>query len=250
MIIDSLLITMFYYKGGIVLKQNVYEIEKNVERILRGEATGFLTNSVRIEVQKRLKKNNYEIFAPFVEAEKVILYSGDYPQVRLFQISCYKDDELKHSSIMGSLFGLNITSEKFGDIVKWQQEFYVYLLDDISDFVVEELRMVGHIPVSLNEVPIDLLKDFKREYEKLELIVSSLRIDTIVSRLIGCSRDGVNEKIKNQEIFINEEVAKRASNLLETGDVFSIRKCGKFRFNNIIGKTKKDNFIIEIDKYI
>lgn len=232
------------------MKQNVYEIEKNVEKVLRGGSTGFLTSNVRVEVQKRLKKDDYEVFLPFDEAEKVILYSGKHPRVRLFHICCYKDEGLKHSSIMGSLFGLNITSEMFGDIVKWQENFYVYLVGDICDLVVQNLRMIGRIPVTLREVPEDLLSDFKREYERLELIVSSLRIDTVISRLIGCNRNGVSERIKNQEIFINEEVVKRASNTLGVGDVFSVRRYGKFCFRKIIGKTKKDNLVIEIDKYI
>lgn len=232
------------------MKQNMYEIEKNVEKILRGDSTGFLTKNVRMDVEKRLKKYNYSIFSPFSEAEKVIIYYNKQPRVRLFMIICYKDENLKHSSIMGSLYGLNITSEMFGDIVKWKEKFYVYLLNDICDWVLTNFRTVGNIPVSLKEVSLDYLNDFEREYQVQELIVSSLRIDTIISRLIGCNRDAVGDKIKNQEIFINEVVAKRVSVSLEIGDIFSIRKYGKFRFKNIIGMSKKGNFIIEIDKYI
>lgn len=182
------------------MKQNVYEVEKNVERICRGDATGFLSNNVRIEVENRLKKYNYEIFRPFEEAEKVILYSGIYPKVRLFRIDCYKDDEIKHSAIMGSLFALNITAEMFGDIVKYKDNFYMYLLDNISDLVVQNLHLVGSIPVSFTEVPLNYLSTFKREYERLELIISSLRIDTVISRLIGCNRDIINDKIRFFEI--------------------------------------------------
>lgn len=232
------------------MKQNGYEIEKNVEKVLRGGSTGFLTTNIRIEVQNRLKKKDYEIFIANSSAEKVILYSGVCPKVRLFMLWCYKDDELKHSAIMGSLFGLNITSEMFGDIIKWNNTFYVYLLDEICDLVISELRMIGNIPVSLKEVSLDLLKDFEREYERIELIVSSLRIDTIISRLIGCNRDCVINKVKNQEIFINDIVVKKVSIVMGIGDIFSIRRYGKFKFKDIIGKTKKDNFIIEIDKYI
>jgi len=234
----------------IILKHNSYEVEKNVEKLLRGESTGFLANNLRNEVQNRLKKKDYTVFVPFKEAEKVILYGNNCPNVRLFMISCYKDDKLKHSAIMGSLFGLNITSEMFGDIVKWKENFYVYLLDEISDLIVSELNMIGNVPVSLTEVPIDLLSNFEREYERQKLIVSSLRIDLIISRLIGSNRDSINEKIKNQEIFINDVVAKKSSLILNIGDVFSVRRYGKFRFSGIIGKTKKDNFVIEIDKYV
>ena len=129
------------------MKQNVYEIEKNVEKLLRGGSTGFLTCKVGNEVQRRLKKKSFFIYSPFDEAEKIILYTSLVPSIRLFKICCYKDDELKHSAIMGSLFGLNITNEKFGDIIRWNNNFYAYLLDDICNFVIEELKMIGNIPV-------------------------------------------------------------------------------------------------------
>ena len=232
------------------MKKNVYEIEKNVEKLLRGNCTGFLTNVTRLEVMSHLRNKDVHIFKPFEEAEKVILYKNDYPMVRLFRINCYKDDSLQHSSIMGSLFGLNITSEMFGDIVKYKDNFYVYLLDDICELVLDNFRMVGNINISLEEVDSNYLSDFKREYEKITLIVSSLRVDTIVSKLIGCSRDIIVEKIKNQEILINDKSATKVSNLIDINDIFSIRKYGKYKFRDIIGKTKKDNYIIEIDKYI
>ena len=93
------------------MKQNVYEVQKNIEKLLRGGMTGFLTGNVLNEVKSKLKKGSYSEYIPFEEAEKIILYTSNVPNVRLFKISCYKDDTLKHSSIMGSLFGLNITSE-------------------------------------------------------------------------------------------------------------------------------------------
>lgn len=151
---------------------------------------------------------------------------------------------------MGSLFGLNITAEMFGDIIKFDNYFYVYLLDSISDFVCDNLNMVGNIPVSLEEVNIDLLEDFHREYEEIELIVSSLRIDTVISRLIGCNRDAIGEKAKNQEIIVNDDIVKKISNTLKEGDIFSIKRYGKFKFRGIINKTKKDNFIIKINRYL
>lgn len=232
------------------MKQNIYEIEKNVEKILRGSYTGFLNSNIKKNVQNRLKKGDYKVFKPFEEAEKVILYSYECPVVRLFRVKCYKDDELKHSSIMGSLFGLNITNEKFGDIVLWNNNFYVYLLDDISSYVVDNLTMIGNVSVNLEEVSLELLEDFKREYEKIEFIVSSLRIDTVISRLIGCNRDSIVDKLKNSEILLNDEVPRKSSEVLDVGDIFSVRKFGKYKFERIIGRTKKDNFIIGIDKYI
>lgn len=230
------------------MKQNIYEIEKNVEKIKKGLSTGFLTKNISLDVKRRLKKDEYLEFFPYFDAEKTILYSKDIPCVRLYKIQCTQ--ELTHSSILGSLFGLNITSEVFGDIVFFHDSFYVYLLDSISDLVVRELTIIGKNPVKFIEVDIALLENFKRDYKEIDLIVSSLRFDTICSRLIGCNREEVQRLIRDKEVLINYELARRPEYLLKKNDVFSIRRYGKYRFMNIIGRTKKENYIILIQKYI
>lgn len=232
------------------LKQNVYEIEKNVEKILRGGTTGFLTLSVYQEVRKKLKMKDYKIFSPYEEAEKVILYTNLVPRVRLYQIHCYEGDQLKHSAILGSLFGLHISNEMFGDIVFYQGNFYVYLLEEISNFVLENFMLVGRIPIKLQEVSLDFLMNYQRKYEKLEVIVTSVRIDAVIAKIIGCNRDKVQDKIRDKLVFLNGKILQKVSYIMKEGDIFSIRGFGKYRYREFVGKTKKGNLVILIDKYV
>lgn len=232
------------------MSKKCYEIEKNVEKILRGGSSGFLPFSLCQEIQTRLKKGEYRIFCPYEEADKVILYGQTLPKVRLFQICCYEKEHLRHSSILGSLFGLHISLEMFGDIVSYQGNFYVYLLDEICDFVMINLTMVGRIPIKLKEVDVESLADYKRNYKRYELVVASLRIDAIIARLIGCNREKVQEKVKENRVVLNGEILKRASYVTQDGDVFSIRGCGKYRYRGIVGMTKKNHYVIAIDQYL
>lgn len=232
------------------LKRNIYEVEKNVERILRGGASGFLTLPVYLEVQRRLKKQDYKVFRPYEDADKIILYDQKSPRVRLYRISCYEKDELKHASILGSLFGINITNEMFGDIIFYQGFYYVYLLEDICEFVVKNLTMVGRVPVTLQEVPLDFLRNYEREYEKLEVIVASLRIDAVIAKIIGCNREKVQKKIRDRFVLLNGKILDKTNCLLRDGDIFSIRGMGKYRYRSIVGETKKGNLIVMIEKYV
>lgn len=231
-------------------KKNVYEVEKNVERVLRGGYTGFLTLNVAKEVKNRLKKEDYHVFYSYLEAEKIILYTKKCPKVRLYKIECFQKEKLKHSEIMGSLFGLNIIGEMFGDIVLFENDFYIYLLDEIVTLVCDEFRMIGNLPVRLVEVDLELLSDYQRNYEKRELIVSSLRIDMVISRLLGWNRTKVQEKIQEKMILLNGEILKKSSYSLHDNDVFSIRGCGKYCFGGIVNVTKKNNYVILIKKYL
>ncbi len=230
------------------MKQNTYEIEKNIEKIEMGIPTGFLTQNIVLHLKRKLKHYKYQEFIPYPDAEKTILYSNTLPCVKLFKIEC--GYPLKHSSILGSLFSLNITSEVFGDIVFSQNNFYVYLLESISDLVLNELTMIDRFPVKLIEVDLNVLSHYKRQYEEIELIVSSLRLDTIIAKLIGCNRKSIQGFIREQNIFLNYELANRLEYLLKEFDVFSIRGYGKYRFEKVIARTKKENYIILLKKYI
>lgn len=232
------------------MKKNTYEVEKNIERILRGNYTGFLTLNVVKEIQSKLKKYDYKIFSPYPDSEKIILFGKKEPKIKLYRIDCYEKDKITHPSILGSLFALNIASEMFGDIVFYDDNFYFYLLEDISEYVVNNLTMVGNTPIKLVEVSSNFLSDYKRKYEEHELIVSSLRIDAVISRLIGCNREKVQDNIKNGLILLNGEVLNKSSYLLKDGDIFSIKRYGKYKYIGIIKTTKKDNYLIGIDKYV
>ena len=232
------------------MKKNVYETEKNIEKILRGEATGFLTLNVIKEIQSKLKKRDYNIFLPYPESEKVILTGGDLPKILLYRIDCFEKEKLQHSSILGSLFGLNITSEMFGDIVLYEGNFYIYFLESIVNLILEQFTMVGNLPIKVIQVDSNFLDNYNRQYEIYEFIVSSERIDTIISRIIGVNREKVQDKIKNKLVLVNGEILTKTSYVLHENDTFSIRGFGKYKYNGIIKNTKKDNYIIKISKYI
>ena len=98
-------------------------------------------------------------------------------------------------------------------------------------------------------VLIDYLKDYERSYEEIELIVTSLRIDTVISRIIHTNRDSIKDKIKDKDIYLNHELLKRTDYKLKEDDIFSIRKYGKYKFIKVTNTTKNDNYVILIKKY-
>lgn len=230
------------------MKSDRYCIEKNIEKLKKGHYTGFLTPDCFYQLKNKLHPYEYQIFYPYSDADKVILYTNESPKVHLYKICCY--EELSHSSILGSLFGIGIDNEVFGDIVFYQGSFFVYLLDDICDFVTLEFTKVGKSRIYLEEVPLLYLQNYQRLYERLEIVVSSLRIDTVIARLIGCNRVKVQEKMKEKDVLVQYEICNRSNYILQDGDVFSIKRYGKYRFRGIIKNTKKDNYVIWIDKYV
>ena len=225
-----------------------YLIKKYVEKIKRGESSGFLDPLELKTVISKLKKNEYEIYSVYEECDKKILYKNNIPNVKLYKINSY--EKLKHQEIVGSLYSLSIDKSMIGDIIIDEDNYYFYIIDKMSSFIENSLYMIGNKYVTIEEIDISKMKDYKKKYEIKNMIVSSLRMDTIVSRITNTSRNNSIELIKNKNVILNYSILKDGSITLKENDIFSIRRYGKYKFSKVIKNTKKDNIVIEYFKYI
>ena len=225
-----------------------YLIKKYVEKIKRGESSGFLDPLELKTVISKLKKNEYEIYSVYEECDKKILYKNNIPNAKLYKINSY--EKLKHQEIMGSLYSLSIDKSMIGDIIIDEDNYYFYIIDKMSSFIENNLFMIGNKYVTIEEIDISKMKDYKKKYEIKNMIVSSLRMDTIVSKIANTSRNNSIELIKNKNVILNYSILKDGSITLKENDIFSIRRYGKYKFSKVIKNTKKDNIVIEYFKYI
>lgn len=226
----------------------IYNIKKNIDKIKRGESTFFLDPKEANLVKSKLKKNEYQIYYTYPECNKIILYSDKIPKVILYEIKT--KTSLRHQDILGSIFSLNITNEMFGDIIIDNDKYYIYVLGIISNYIKSNLLFIKNTSIELEEKDLDYLSNYHQKYEENNIIVSSLRIDTIIARIINTNRNNILEKIKNKEIILNYDVLTKPSYTLKENDIFSIRKFGKYKFIGIEKTTRKDNYIIKYLKYV
>ena len=218
-----------------------------VEKVNRGDYTDFLDPyelSLTISI---LNKNHikYNIFKPFDDCEKSIVYSR-YPDISLIEI--ISDVKLNHKDILGSLFSHNISISKYGDIVI-TDKYYLPILNTIKPYIVSNLNKIGNNYVKIKEVNLDLIKDYKYEYEEKELLVSSLRLDNIVSILTNSSRSNVDLMFKDKYIFVNYVNNHKRTYTLKENDIIGIRKNGKYKFISVLKITNKNKYVIKLLKY-
>lgn len=224
-----------------------YKIDNSIERLLRGDSTLFLDLKELNFIKGKIKKKDYKIYNVYPDSDKVILYSSKLPKIRLFKIDSYY--EIRHQDILGSLFALHVNPSYFGDIVLFDGNFYLYALNEIGDFLLDNLVMIGKYSVKISEVSLDTLKDYRREYDILDVIVTSLRIDNVISSVCNLSRKITLEKIKEKEVVVNYEICSKSSYTLKENDIFSIRKFGKYKYQSVLKNTKSSKFIIRVLKY-
>ena len=226
----------------------MYKIEKNFNRLKNGDYTFFISPEQISSLKGKLGKTKYNIFSPTKDSEKVIFYKEKFPEVCLYEIET--NNTLRHQEILGSLFALNIDEEMYGDIIIKDNHYYIFIMKVIENYLISSFNKIGRYNIKLKKTDLDYLKDYERSYETIELIVTSLRIDTIISRIIHTNRDSIKDKIKDREIYLNHELLKKVDYKLKDGDIFSIRKFGKYKFIKVTNTTKKDNYVVQINKYL
>lgn len=226
----------------------MYNIEKNLNRLKNGQATFFLDQSEVMRLKGKLRKDEYSIYCPYPDSEKVIFYTRNLPEVVLYEIKC--NVTLRHQDILGTMYSLQISNEMFGDIILDNGHYYIYILKLFQNYFEANFTSVRNSMIELVELDIDYLSNYRRKYEELELIVSSERIDTVISRIMNTSRSNIEEKYKNKEIMYNNDYLRKLDQKLKIGDTFSIRKIGKFKYNGILKSTKSNNLIVSVYKYL
>ena len=229
-------------------KKDYYIIEKNISKLYHNEPTNFLDQTTYKNIINKIKNIKYNTSYPYKVSEKVIIYTNSIPNIKVLEFISY--DKLSHREILGSLYGLNIDTSLFGDIIITNNHYYIMVIESIYNLITNNLSTIGNHHIKLKEVSLDILNDYERQYEEITLIVSSLRIDNIISNLIGTSRESIKKKFLNDEIILNYIPCHKLNYILKEKDIFSIKRNGKYIFNGIINKTKKDNYLIKLQKYI
>lgn len=225
----------------------IYAVEKIVEKVLYSNSTNFVEIKYLNRVKKELKNVKYNIYEPFSGATKVILYNK-MPNIKIYEI--VSSNDLRHQDILGTLYSLNISDEMFGDVVIWNNRYFIIILSSIDNYIKSNLASIRNSKVDLIEKDPYYLKDYKQEYEECIIIVPSIRVDVIVSKIINSSRSNALEKIKNGDIYLNYELLTKPTYMLKENDIFSIRKYGKYKFLGEINKTKKGSLVIKYLKYV
>lgn len=225
----------------------MYFVQKNLTRLNNLGYTYFLDPKEMLEVMSKLKKNGYSIYYPYKDSEKVIIYKNSIPDVLLYEV--HSKVSLRHQDILGTLYSLNISCDLFGDVLIIDGHYYIYILPILRNYFETNFINIRNSYVELECIDLDTLINYEREYEKIELIVSSNRIDTVISSILHTSRGNIDDYIKKKEIMLNYDYLKNESYKLKDGDTFSIKRIGKFKYNGIIKYTKSNHLIVEILKY-
>ena len=226
-----------------------FSLDNQVERVIRGENTYFLnpieTKYVINHIKKRI--DDYHILKLFQDSEKLIIYK-DSLNISLFEIKT--NTKLIHREILGSLFSHNLSDNFFGDIIIDNDRYFIAVLNTIKDYMINNFIKIGSKKVKLLEVDLCTVKNYKPKFFDINLSVSSLRLDNIISKLIPTSRGISSDIIRDKKIIVNYNLCTNKNYTLKDGDILSIRGVGKFRYIGIKHLKMNGKKFIVLKKYM
>lgn len=224
----------------------MYNVNKIIDSFYNYGSTRFLDLKEQKLVAANLSNKKYNIYKPYCDSEKVIFYKDNPYSVVLYELKTLGN--LTHQQILGTLFSLGIDQSMYGDILIIDGRYFIYVLESIEEYLLLYFSSVANNKIELVKCDIDLLKDYEREYEEIKIISSSSRIDTVVAHLINSNRESASDMIKDKLVLVNNDNVRHTYNLCN-GDILSIRRFGKYRFEGVVNETRKGNFIFKILKY-
>jgi len=148
-----------------------------------------------------------------------------------------------HRDYLGAILGLGIDRGKIGDICLADEGAIVYVIEDIADFIAENLCQVGRVTVKARAR--DLLDGLKNANTTKQLTVASMRLDAVLSSVFNLSRGKASQLIESEKVFVNWKLAKK-THILTVKDAITVRGMGRFTIDSQGGTNKKGRIALVV----
>ena len=160
---------------------------------------GLAEQSAFEECRSALSGIKYTAFGGAEGAERVMIRFGDVEELgyevpfpivtlRIAPASQKFADKLTHRDFLGSLLNLGIERSVLGDIVIIDNVGYVFVHEDMAEYISTSLTRIKHTDVRISiaeELPEGEL--YRREVRRIQ--ISSERLDAVIAKTFSLSRD-------------------------------------------------------------
>lgn len=239
-----------------------YEFSKSRNKITYTDFLNISEISIAKSVLKEEKIQNYIIYGGKEETDRSLLFF--YPEKfskemveknfeKIFEVIRIKlpnNIKYEHREFLSGIMKLGIKREKFGDILVTDYGADIIVLSEISKILSNDLKTLTRFRKA--EITVENINDLnliENEFENINIIVSSIRLDNFVAELAKCSRNNSEEIITEGRVFINSINEFKGSKKININDIITIRGKGKFIFDGIEKETRSGRYLLNMRKY-
>lgn len=211
------------------------------------------------QMEQELHYAGIRVYGEEEELDRKVIRFGQSQELGYeeeFPISCIQivpvmekfSETLSHRDYLGALMNLGIERSNLGDILIKEKTAYVFCLNRIVPFLLDNIKQIRHTNVkcSMLSEEIDFIKPQK---EREAILCPSERIDVVIAKLYHFSRSQSVEQFRAKKIFVNSRLCENNSYQLKKEDIISVRGYGKFQYQGISHETKKGKISVLVDVY-
>jgi RNA-binding protein YlmH len=158
-------------------------------------------------------------------------------------------DRLTHRDLLGAIMNLGIERSVIGDIAIIDNVGYIFALESIAPYIVENLVRVRHTDMHteiIDELPEGDL--FRTESKTVQAVGE--RLDAIVAKVFNLSRDDAQSLFKKLLVFASGREIESTSYIPKENEVISVRGQGRFIYRGCASFSKKGKMNIKVDVYV
>lgn len=212
------------------------------------------SNAVAMSDSLGVKASVYGIFEQ--SERNMMIFSDKAESYDLFPIKLIKIENkskfniLQHKDYLGAIMALGIKRNKFGDLIVKDNSCYVAASEDIVSYISNNLDSIGSCTCNIYQLDAVEANIPKIQYEEFNIIVSSLRLDCLISSICNISRNKSVELINKGNVLLNYMIEKQKDCSVPYGTTLTIRGYGKFKMFSNEGVTAKNRVKVLMKKFI
>lgn len=178
-------------------------------------------------------------------------YDQPFPIVciHLFPLNKKFSDALTHRDFLGALMALGIERELLGDIIVRENEAYLFCLDRIAPYILQNFTQARRTTLSCQVVdapPAGAL--FRTEKRVVQL--ASERADALIAHVYRLSRSDAQALFPQGKIYVDGRLCENTGYTPKTGEIVSVRGFGRFRYIGTESLSKKGKCNVTVEIYI
>lgn len=237
----------------LLLVRTCEKLQRGMEREVPVN-TAFLTQREQALIQKLLPQ--CEFFGGTDGTQRNVAYylpdyltREDYFSGDVISCVCatfYESNALTHRDVLGALMGLGLRRDAVGDIVVGERSFFVFVLAELAQYLVDNLTSAGRHHLKTEAVDPSTVEIPPQKLRELRVTVSSLRLDGVLSAAFHLSRSEASEAIRSGRAAISALTCLKPDAAVAVGDELSLRGHGKLRILELHGRTRKDRLALNV----
>lgn len=236
---------------------NAYQKQGSKKTVFRTE---FLSPDVLEEFKDYLKTKRssdlkYFISYGFTKGERgrVVFYPDFFQfeevkdNIQIIALE-YQGGTLSHRDILGALMSLGFKREVLGDILVSDGSARIAILDHFAEYLKLNLEKIGSLRVSIKECAD--LKPLEQDLKEINVTLSSLRLDGILSKGFGLSRSSSGKLISGKKVKVNFRIIEKIDRQIMEGDLISCHGFGRLKVLALLGKNHKERYKVCLGMFI